>query len=1846
MKHLSKLFYSFNAKMVVLLSMIVLIAGTVRSQTTVVDIIAGSAEHTILAGAVTDAGLIDALSGEGPFTVFAPTDDAFNALPAGLLESLSVQELTSILFYHVVADKALSADLSDGQKVITLRGQEITVTISNGDVFINDAEVTFADIDADNGVVHVIDAVLIPDLDVKIADNDAYGSILTDYNGNTLYFFANDADGTSACTEGCLNNWPVFYSAFLNLPEGLDPDDFGSIDRGDGVMQTTYKGWPLYYFVNDNDSGDVNGEGIINKWFVAKPDYTIMLVDNQLVGLDGVSYTGDYTPGDEIVQYLVDAYGNTLYTWVNDRNNRNRFTNEDFSNNTNWPIYEQDEIMIPSTLDADDFEVIDVFGTPQLTFKGWPLYFFGQDNERGETKGVSVPQPGIWPVAVPGMMEAPPYTVIDIAVSSSVHTTLVAAVTAAGLVETLQGEGPFTVFAPTDDAFDALPEGLLADLLADPQGELTRILLYHVAGGKVFSDDLEDGMTITTVQGQRAKITINEDGVFINDAQVILADLEADNGVVHVIDAVIVPGPATVVDIIVGSEVHSTLAAAVTAAGLVETLQGEGPFTVFAPTDNAFDALPEGLLDDLLADPQGELTRILLYHVAGGKAFSSDLEDEMEITTVLGQNAKVTISKDGVFINDAEVIIADLEADNGVVHVIDAVLVPIPATVVDIIVGSEVHTTLAAAVTAAGLVETLQGEGPFTVFAPTNDAFDALPEGLLEDLLADAEGLLTKILLYHVASGKVFSGDLEDGMTITTVQGQRATITINEEGVFINDAQVLIADLEAENGVVHVIDAVIVPGPATVVDIIVGSEVHTTLAAAVTAAGLVETLQGEGPFTVFAPTDDAFDALPEGMLAELLEEPEGLLTKILLYHVAGGKVFSTDLEDGMTITTAQGQRAKITINEEGVFINDAQVILADLEADNGVVHVIDAVIVPGPATVVDIIVGSEVHTTLAAAVTAAGLVETLQGEGPFTVFAPTDDAFDALPEGMLAELLEEPEGLLTKILLYHVAGGKVFSTDLEDGMTITTAQGQRAKIMINEEGVFINDAQVILADLEADNGVVHVIDAVIVPGPATVVDIIVGSEVHTTLAAAVTAAGLVETLQGEGPFTVFAPTDDAFDALPEGMLAELLEEPEGLLTKILLYHVAGGKVFSTDLEDGMTITTAQGQRAKITINEEGVFINDAQVILADLEADNGVVHVIDAVIVPGPATVVDIIVGSEVHTTLAAAVTAAGLVETLQGEGPFTVFAPTDDAFDALPEGMLAELLEEPEGLLTKILLYHVAGGKVFSTDLEDGMTITTAQGQRAKISINEDGVFINDAQVILADLEADNGVVHVIDAVIVPGPATVVDIIVGSEVHETLAAAVTAAGLVETLQGEGPFSVFAPTDDAFDALPEGLLDDLLADPQGELTRILLYHVAAGKVFSDDLADEMEITTVLGQNVKVTINEDGVFINDAEVIIVDLEADNGVVHVIDAVLVPKPATVVDIINASEAHTNLALVLAITELDEVLKGEGPFTVFAPTDAAFEALPAGLIEGLTEEQVVQILLYHVVAAKALSTDLSDGQEITTVLGQDVTVSIVNGDVFINNAQVIVADLEAENGVVHVIDAILLPEFPEPTVVEIIAASDIHTTLAGAVVSAGLVDALSGEGPFTVFAPTDAAFEALPAGLLEGLSVAELTNVLLYHVVADKALSTDLSNEQTLTTMLGEDVTVTIVGEDVFINNAKVIVADLEASNGVVHVIDAVLLVSTNVSDLTSGDVSLNLYPNPARDFITIETTFNGNSDVVVELFNIVGKRVMSLDLGSHSEMFNERIDVSNLPQGTYILNIRTNGSVQTRKVNLMR
>ncbi|MBC9797972.1 hypothetical protein [Sinomicrobium weinanense] len=247
---------------------------------------------------------------------------------------------------------------------------------------------------------------------IKLAEDGDHGQILTDSEGMTLYFFSNDSKETSTCNEGCLSAWPVFYAEDITVDEGLDANDFATITREDGEKQTTYKGWPLYYFAQDNAAGEVNGDGVNDIWYVAKPDYSLMYVHAQLVGDDGKNYiideNGDYVEGEGTTLYITDIMGNTLYAFAPDTKDNNTYTNEDFSNDSVWPIFHVDLDRLPSILNPDDFNTILVHGErDQLTYKGWPLYYFGPDDARGDNKGVSVPSPGVWPIVNTDTQEAP-----------------------------------------------------------------------------------------------------------------------------------------------------------------------------------------------------------------------------------------------------------------------------------------------------------------------------------------------------------------------------------------------------------------------------------------------------------------------------------------------------------------------------------------------------------------------------------------------------------------------------------------------------------------------------------------------------------------------------------------------------------------------------------------------------------------------------------------------------------------------------------------------------------------------------------------------------------------------------------------------------------------------------------------------------------------------------------------------------------------------------------------------------------------------------------------------------------------------------------------------------------------------------------------------------------------------------------------------------------------------------------------------------------------------------------------------------------------------------------------------
>ena len=601
--------------------------------------------------------------------------------------------------------------------------------------------------------------------------------------------------------------------------------------------------------------------------------------------------------------------------------------------------------------------------------------------------------------------------------------------------------------------------------------------------------------------------------------------------------------------------------------------------------------------------------------------------------------------------------------------------------------------------------------------------------------------------------------------------------------------------------------------------------VHDTLVDALVQADLVSTLQGDGPFTVFAPTDQAFTDAGIDLSTFDTDEEIAVLTDILLYHVyTAGAVYAADVTDGLTVAMANGDDASFTVTDGTVMIGDATVTTADVVASNGVIHVIDKVLMP-PADLVDIAavaMSTGAHDSLVAALVKADLVSTMQGVGPYTVFAPTDQAFTDAGIDLDSFTTDEEIAALTNILLYHVYSGAVNAADVTDGLAVQMVNGDYAQFTVSEGTVMIEDATVTAADVMASNGVIHVIDKVLMPPapytgvgicyntvthmiaagasmeecgaymyvenysmngqeftgcyntvshsltdttqaicesymwtpPVDIATTAMSTGIHTSLVAALSASELVATLQGDGPFTVFAPTDQAFADAGIDLAAFTTDEDIATLTDILLYHVYSGSVNAADVTDGLTVAMVNGDDASFTVTDGTVMVGDATVVLADVPASNGVIHVIDKVLMP-PADLVDIAavaMSTGVHDSLVAALVKADLVSTLQGDGPFTVFAPTDQAFADAGIDLDAFTTDEEIAALTDILLYHVyTAGAVNAAGVTDGMTVAMGNGDEASFTVTDGTVMIGDATVTTADVMASNGVIHVIDKVLMP---------------------------------------------------------------------------------------------------------------------------------------------------------------------------------------------------------------------------------------------------------------------------------------------------------------------------------------------------------------------------------------------------------------------------------------------------------------------------------------------------------------
>ncbi len=412
----------------------------------------------------------------------------------------------------------------------------------------------------------------------------------------------------------------------------------------------------------------------------------------------------------------------------------------------------------------------------------------------------------------------------------------------------------------------------------------------------------------------------------------------------------------------------------------------------------------------------------------------------------------------------------------------------------------------------------------------------------------------------------------------------------------------------------------------------------------------------------------------------------------------------------------------------------------------------------------------------------------------------------------------------------------------------------------------------------------------------------------------------------------------------------------------------------------------------------------------------------------------------------------------------------------------------------------------------------------------------------------------------------TITELAASSDDLSTLYSALKASGLDAALNGDGPFTVFAPSNEAFAALDPETLNTIISTPS-LLTSLLQYHVVGAEVFSSDLSNGPVQTLLSGQTVDVSVAGGMVTLNgSSKVTDADIDASNGVIHIIDEVLLPDDffaQTIVQLAAGDPTLSILVSALSKPELSDLLAAANDptsdLTVFAPTNAAFEAtldvLGKESIDDIPVELLKEIVTYHLVGGAVKSTELTNGEVETLLPGEFVTVDLTNG-VMINQANVTMADILAVNGVIHKLDGVLLPSFVVTslgTVAEVVLFEKDFTILASALRKAELLDAVATTQDITVFAPDNAGFIAAGITSLDGLEKEDLTPILLYHVLGDKVLSSQLPESGIAPTLAGGNIYLGyLFNQEVLVNGLSYIKAvDIEKSNGVIHVIDRTLV-----------------------------------------------------------------------------------------------
>ena len=1413
--------------------------------------------------------------------------------------------------------------------------------------------------------------------------------------------------------------------------------------------------------------------------------------------------------------------------------------------------------------------------------------------------------------------------------------------------------------------------------------------------------------------------------------------------------------------------------------GLETTLrQGTTSLTVFIPTEAAWDAAGRGG-ERLFEYNTVDLDNTLRYHIVSGVSLNSvQSVQSSPLATIQGGTLSLTQSiptgsqQTGFVVNGISTITTEnVAGSNGMIHYINRVLVPNPSLTPSLTIyefirnNSLLYSTLDSYLQAdPTLIATLNTRLPrwhtngvpgtgspilYTFFAPTNAAFAALTTLQTSELMR-TPGLMQRVLNYHVSEtylaydlgSNILTNTQLDLLTFdapnTLQYNTLPTVTIGALGVtqtfLINPLNFATSASPTVNGILISTDTVLFPPdvllPLNIMEVLAARTDSALTSAKLISTGLNQFLENGGSiFTVFSPSDAAWAKLTSGV-RNLIERDSSVAQSVMSYHILQGVQYgSAQLRVTSSATTVQGGSVDFVYNTNQagfLYVNTkSKIVVADQIASNGVVHIIDEFLIPpvAPLSTMTTIVGvvgaqpvqlSRINQILISNAEILNLFSDAYA-GPFTFLAPSNAAFAGYPQDQLDSLLQDQQKLLT-LLKYHTLPGYYSVQDFitehnringgnVNGLvrsTYTTQYFDAANSNVNNETLtsLVNSGFIkfydamsreavmdrSLSDLPATNGIVHIVDSLLLPNDQllpgnTVVDEVgrAGRDA-TVFYDLLKISGMSLNLARTGPFTVFAVTNAGLSKLGTGVIPYYTRRASELQTVLLHHTVEGSMAYpaSTLLAASplMTqqmefLTIANTGAARLTIDGKAV------ITTPDVAASNGIVHFVDAFLPPAIAafptkTVYDYVNdGGYNQNNLNLAWSAfkeimwkndGALGDILKAPGPITLFLWDDASFNTNVDATLRTLLLSASSSAAYIgdaLRYHVVNQYLDVGDLVAGSpgSVVTQDAPYSisyAVSTLTSRITLNGNVDITATIPANNGIIHIVSDVLtrnslfpITPPAGTTDSLwdllrLRPDVSDFYGYAAT-ANINYLLQSTERRTLFAPKNDAFNDLPTGW-KEIFKRNISVLHDVVQYHVLTTGSYAASLLPQISpAVTALGTEV-LSFTQNSIIIlieanrvvgtnpasaknRQATIQVPDLQASNGIMHVTDNLLIPESMfhnvlPFLDLYSLIEATPELSTMLSVlvtlssrqgagfaTDLVTLLKGDGPLTVFAPSNTAFLSYP--LLQSLmtwtptttnADDPLMALMQYHMhplykeendlrlvspTNLATLSTDtLTNSNMIDIRVEAGGTVVVLGG-----LARFTTINKRATNGVLHIIDTVLpatLPPGISQNSLQDVLQNRLDTSdFARTTPSVGLYNELTGTGgtgnlgPYTVFAPSNLAWSQLPIGVRKMLSqrLDVLTNVMRYHVVSGVALTAaSTASTGSVVTLQGNTLQLEYnpnTGIVRLAGTAETIVTDIQATNGRAHVINQVLdypnspLPKQNLLNVISSDPALSTF-----------------------------------------------------------------------------